>query len=51
MNRQEKDVLNALYTNPFISQQVLVNDSGYSLSVVNCVLGKLSEAGDRKSVV
>ncbi len=45
MNRQEKDVLNALYTNPFISQQVLVNDSGYSLSVVNCVLGKLSEAG------
>lgn len=35
MNRQESDILNALYMEPYINQRILSDLSGHSLGVVN----------------
>ena len=35
MNKQESDILNTLFTEPFINQRILSETSGHSLGVVN----------------
>ena len=35
MNKQESDILNTLFIEPFINQRILSETSGHSLGVVN----------------
>ena len=41
MNKQESDILNSLYVEPFINQRILAETSGHSLGVVNHSLKEL----------
>lgn len=41
MNKQESDILNSLYIEPFINQRILAETSGHSLGVVNHSLKEL----------
>ena len=41
MNKQESDILNSLYMEPFINQRILAETSGHSLGVVNHSLKEL----------
>lgn len=44
MNRQEADILNTLFMEPFINQRILSETSGYSLGVVNkCVKNLIND--------
>lgn len=45
MNRQESDILNTLFLEPFISQRSLSEASGYSLGVVNKCIRSLMKEG------
>lgn len=45
MNKQECDILEALYAEPYINQRVLANLSGYSLGIVNRSLKQLLKEG------
>lgn len=45
MNKQENDILNALYREPFINQRVLAEMSGHSLGVVNRSIRSLMQNG------
>lgn len=41
MNKQERDILNTLLTEPFINQRILAEVSGHSLGIVNRCIKKL----------
>ena len=45
MNKQECDILEALYAEPYINQRVLANLSGHSLGIVNRSLKQLLKEG------
>lgn len=45
MNKQESDILNALYTEPFINQRILAEISGHSLGIVNRSVKSLMKDG------
>ena len=45
MNRQEKDILNAILSEPFINQRILSELSGHSLGIVNRSLKELAKDG------
>ena len=45
MNKQEGDILNTLYLEPFINQRILAELSGHSLGIVNRSLKELERAG------
>ncbi|MGM9615755.1 MAG: NTP transferase domain-containing protein [Oscillospiraceae bacterium] len=45
MNKQENDILNSLYREPFINQRVLAEMSGHSLGVVNRSIKTLMKNG------
>lgn len=45
MNIQEKDILQAIFTQPFINQRILAEISGHSLGVVNRSLCSLIKKG------
>lgn len=45
MNRQEKDILLSLHSEPFINQRILSETSGYSLGTVNHSLKNLIKEG------
>lgn len=45
MNKQERDILNNIYREPFINQRILAETSGYSLGVTNRSIKKLAAAG------
>ena len=45
MNKQEGDILNTLYLEPFINQRFLAELSGHSLGIVNRSLKELERAG------
>lgn len=45
MNKQEKDILNYLFQEPFINQRILADSSGHSLGVVNRSLKELMKDG------
>ncbi len=45
MNKQECDILEALYAEPYINQRVLANLSGHSLGIVNRSLKQLLNEG------
>ncbi len=45
MNKQEGDILNALYTEPFINQRILAEISGHSLGIVNRSVKNLMRDG------
>lgn len=45
MNKQESDILNALFTEPFINQRILAEASGHSLGVVNRSVKELMKQG------
>lgn len=45
MNKQELDILNSLYLEPFINQRILAETSGHSLGVVNRSLKELMKSG------
>lgn len=43
MNRQESDILNNLFAEPFVNQRILSETSGYSLGVVNKCIKSLKK--------
>lgn len=45
MNKQESDILNTLYVEPFINQRILSETSGHSLGVVNKSIKALIKEG------
>lgn len=45
VNKQESDILQALFTEPFINQRILAENSGHSLGVVNKSLKTLISEG------
>ena len=45
MNKQELDILNSLYLEPFINQRILAEMSGHSLGVVNRSIKELMKTG------
>ena len=45
MNKQEADVLQAVFREPFVNQRILSESSGYSLGAVNRCLRSLIEKG------
>lgn len=45
MDKQERDILNSILTEPFINQRILAEMSGYSLDVVNRSLKELIKKG------
>lgn len=45
MNRQEKDILNAILSEPFMNQRILSELSGHSLGIVNRSLKELAKDG------
>lgn len=45
MNKQESDILNAIYIEPFINQRFLAEISGHSLGVVNRSIKELIKEG------
>ncbi len=45
MNRQQCDILNALFLEPFVNQRILSETSGHSLGVVNRSLKELMQEG------
>lgn len=45
MNKQEADILQAIFLEPFINQRILAETSGHSLGVVNRSLHSLISAG------
>lgn len=45
MNIQEKDILQAIFTEPYISQRILAEISGHSLGIVNRSIASLVEKG------
>lgn len=45
MNKQEKDIMNALLLEPFINQRILAEISGHSLGIVNRSLKELTKKG------
>ena len=45
MNKQESDILNTLFVEPFINQRILSETSGHSLGVVNKSIKALTKEG------
>ena len=45
MNKQESDILNTLFIEPFINQRILSETSGHSLGVVNKSIKALIKEG------
>ena len=45
MKKQELDILNSLYMEPFINQRILAELSGHSLGIVNKSIKELINSG------
>ena len=45
MNKQEKDILNKLFTEPYVNQRALSEMTGHSLGIVNRSISQLVKEG------